>query len=159
MVWVNIRISRGIAFPKGKKWACIYSVKKQRIKHKRRKGNFVSLDCHESWKWQMENMHADKWRKPFKFLTSYANTVEQEYDHHFPAIGINFIVSLKLNLSTIRIHSLREGKQKLMKPRWVFLDDLLCPLIWMHAMGKVQQHGRLKGISHLYISLGCKDAY
>ena len=107
----------------------------------------------------MENMHADKWRKPFKFLTNYAITVEQEYDNHFPAIGINFIVSLKLNLSTIRIHSLREGKQKLMKPRWVFLDDLLCPLIWMHAIGKVRQHGRMKGISHLYISLGCKDAY
>ena len=137
--WVNIRISRGIAFPLGKKWACIYSVKKkycctnwrkfrslyliwtcysfsqgvisyihsksylwtielqkQRIKHKRRKGNFVRLDCHESWKWQMENMHADEWRKPFKFLTNYAITVEQEYDHHFPAIGINFIVSLKV---------------------------------------------------------------
>ena len=107
----------------------------------------------------MENMHADKWRKPFKFLTSYANTVEQEYDHHFPAIGINFIVSLKLNLSTIRIHSLREGKQKLMKPRWVFPDDLLCPLIWMHAMEKVRQHGRMKGISHLHISLGFKDVY
>jgi len=26
--WENIRISRGIAFPQGKKWACIYSVKK-----------------------------------------------------------------------------------------------------------------------------------
>ena len=30
-----------------------------------------------------------------KFLTNYAITVEPEYDHHFPAIGINFIVSLK----------------------------------------------------------------
>ena len=69
----------------------------------------------------MENRHADKRRKPFKLLTNYAITVEQkyeqEYDHHFPAFGINFIVSLKFNLSTIRIHSLREGKQKLMKPR------------------------------------------
>ena len=58
-------------------------------------------------------------KKSFKLLTNYAITVEQEYDHHFPAIGINLIVSLKLNLSTIRIHSLREGKQKLMKPRCV----------------------------------------
>ena len=30
-----------------------------------------------------------------KFLTNYAITVEPEYDHHFPASGINFIVSLK----------------------------------------------------------------
>ena len=61
LIWTCYSFSQGvISYIHSKSYLWTIELQKHRIKHKWSKGNFVSLGCHESWKWQIENMDADK---------------------------------------------------------------------------------------------------